>query len=94
MVLDADVTTSWEILERDAKLIPAAIRVLVRCIPVIQIGADDFFVVKRYGNNATITCDSHLIPLTCGFTSIPGRPEGIVKRTAVVISRRRFTVCI
>ena len=72
MVLDADMSAAWKILERDAELIPAAIWVSVRCIPLIQVGADNFFVVERHGNDTTVACDDHRIPFTGGFTSIPG----------------------
>jgi len=48
VVLDADVSIPRKIFERDAELIPAAIRISVGCVPLIQIGADDFFERGRF----------------------------------------------
>ena len=88
------MSTSGEVLERDAEFVSATIRILVWCVPLVQICVDNFFTVECHSNDASIACDAHLIPLTGGFTSVPGRSQGIVECSTVVAISGLLAVCI
>ena len=88
------MSTPGEIFEGNAEFVPASIRILVGCVPCIQICADDFFAVKCHSNDAPIASDRHLIPLPSGFTRISGGSQGIVERTTVVAIGGFLVVCI
>ena len=87
-VLDADVSTPWEVLERDAEFVPTSVRVLMCRIPFVEIRVNNFFTVECHSNDTAITGDGHLIPFTGGFTSIPGWCQRIVESTTVVVIGR------